>query len=518
MKTLKHRIKQWLSLLLLLSILQSIFVLAFHQGEKPSQAALAASGLYTIYLPLLKDSSPAVPAMPATTIFGSEMNPISDGEGLEKMVDAGASWVRRNSIFWWAVEPVQGGGYNWSVLANMEEEFLVARNNGLEIIVIIHGVPTWATAPPYNYACGPLAASALPAFGDFMYALVQRYSVPPYEVKYWEIWNEPDVDPINFSNGWLPFGCLGNEADADYYGGQDYAAVLQAVYPMVKAANPQAKVLVGGLLLDCDPIHPPLNNPNNECIPSRYLEGVLEAGGKDFFDGVGFHAYDRFTQGEDNYQNGIYGNPGWNSGCCTYNEALLGDLKPVLVAKAQYIRYLLNLYGAEDKFLINTETALLCGGPSDPPGGPGCESDPDSPFEKLKAAYVPQNYAAAIGEGLLANIWYSPIGWWRNTGLLNVDLTPRPAYDAYVLAHNILKNAIFLREINEYTDDLVIGYEFRVDLKTIWVIWASDGKTQTILLPLLPVAAWDELGAPVDFSSGTLIVGELKTIYVDWGP
>jgi len=472
----------------------------------PNTALAEENGTNIIYLPLARKA-------PLKTVFGAEMTPITDAQGLEMMSNAGASWVRRNGVLWSAVEPLQGGGYDWSVLASLEEDLLRARGNDMEVILIVRGVPEWARVPDYYYACGPISTDALPAFGSFMHALVQRYGGSPYYVKYFEIWNEPDVDPLYVGNGASQWGCMGDIRDTVYYGGQVFATVLQAAYPMVKAANPEAQVVVGGLLLFCNPNDPPVIDPDNECTPAKYLEGILAAGGGNYFDGVSFHSYDYFSTGGTTYPNGIYGNPFWNTGGA--GNTLYGDLKPGLVAKAQYLRNLLTTYGAADKFLLNTETALLCGASGAPPGGPGCE--PASPFETLKAAYLVQSYAAAIAEGLLANIWYTPLGW-RNSGLLNADLTPRPAYHAYVLARDTLKDAAFVREVNEYSGSQIFGYEFHVNARNLWVLWALDGKAHTITLPALPTAAWDELGNPVDFGSGILTIGDLKTVYVDWGP
>jgi hypothetical protein len=495
---------------LILGIILSVVYLQ-SKVERPElfqDTALAEeNGTLTVYLPLALNNHPL------KTVFGAEMNPISDENGLEMMSLAESSWVRRNGVLWSAVEPVQGSGYDWSVLASLEEDLLLARSHDMEVVLIVRSTPEWARVPAYNYACGPIAASALPAFGNFMHALVQRYGSAPYYVKYFEIWNEPDVDPV-YVNGLSPWGCMGDLRDTEYYGGQYFATVLQAAYPMVKAANPEAQVVVGGLLLICNPNDPPEFDPENECTPSKYLEGILVAGGANYFDGVSFHSYDYFTVNA-NYPNGIYGNPLWNTGAS--GNTLYGELKPGLVAKAHFLRDLLTAYSAGDKFLINTETSLLCGGPSDPPGGPGCEAISTSPFEKTKAAYVVQSYASAIAEGLLANIWFTPLGW-RNSGLLYPDLTPRPGYDAYVLARDTLKNALFLHEVSEFSDNLVFGYEFLVGVKKIWVLWTLDGKSHSITLPALPEAAWEELGNPVDFGSGTLTIGEMKTVYVDWGP
>ncbi|GAB4580748.1 MAG: hypothetical protein Fur0022_34900 [Anaerolineales bacterium] len=467
-----------------------------------SISPVVASDLQTTYLPIVNTPAQKI-------IFGAEMNPITNDQGLHKMAEANISWVRRNGILWSKVEPVQGAGYDWSVLAEIEQDFLRARANNMEVILVIRGVPEWARVPPYNYECGPMDPNALSAFGDFMYAVVQRYSGYPYSIKYWEIWNEPDVYPGHVSSATSPFGCLGDITDTTYYGGAFYTALLQAVYPRVKQANPNAQVVLGGLLLDCNPLVDP-----NTCVSARYLEGVLATGGKNYFDGVSFHAYDYFTIGETDYQTGIYGNPGWQSGGS--NSTLNGELKPVLVAKTAYLKHLFSLYNVEDKFLINTETALLCGALNALPGGPTCEATPDSYFEKLKAAYMPQTYASAIAEGLLANIWYTPMGW-RNSGLFFENFTPRPAYTALMLAQETLQNATFVRELSELNEP-VFGYEFLLENQPIWVLWTLDGKTHPLTFSQVPFSVFDELGNPVTLNGSTMTVAGLKTYYVDWTP
>ena len=63
---------------------------------------------------------------------------------------------------------------------------------------------------------------------------VERYSAPPYNVIYWEVGNEPDIDP-SLVDGDEIYGCWGDKTDA-YYGGGYYAEVLKQVYPAVKKA------------------------------------------------------------------------------------------------------------------------------------------------------------------------------------------------------------------------------------------------------------------------------------------
>lgn len=71
-----------------------------------------------------------------TSVFGVETHNVVGT--LDKLNEVGTDWVRRNGLLWSEVEK-------------------------------------------------------LGAFGDFMYATVQKYSQPPYNVKYWEMWNEPDA-------------------------------------------------------------------------------------------------------------------------------------------------------------------------------------------------------------------------------------------------------------------------------------------------------------------------------------
>ena len=158
---------------------------------------------------------------------------------------------------------------------------------------------------------------------------VTRYSKPPYNVKYWELGNEPDVDPANMPPNAV-YGCWGNINDP-YYGGGYYAELLKAIYPRIKVADPDAQVLIGGLLLDCDPTNPPIDAntglPRN-CTPSRFLEGILLNGGGEFFDSVSFHAYDYYGSNL-----GEYSNANWHSSWNTTG--------PVLTAKVNYLRKLL---------------------------------------------------------------------------------------------------------------------------------------------------------------------------------
>ena len=263
-------------------------------------------------------------------------------------LQAGAYWVRRNALEWSKVEHAEGQR-NWDAVADLDAELTLASQSGMQVVLVVRNAPTWAQAQR-GVQCGPLLPEKLGAFADFLQAAVERYSQPPFNVTYWELWNEPDVSAEGFDPS-MPFGCWGEYGDA-YFGGAAYAAMLKQAYPKIKAANPDVQVLIGGLLLDCDPRNPPEfpagSGQKKDCSPARYLEGILVNGGGDYFDGVSFHAYDVYLG-----ELGKYSNPNWYSSWDTTG--------PVLIAKSNYLRSLLDRFGLSDKFLMNTEVALICG-------------------------------------------------------------------------------------------------------------------------------------------------------------
>ena len=76
--------------------------------------------------------------------------------------------------------------------------------------------------------------------------------------------------------------------------GDAYAALLTAAYPAIKAANPQAKVVFGGIaydwFTDADPVTPANNGP----FVRAFFEDVLKNGGGGYFDVMNFHFYPFF--------------------------------------------------------------------------------------------------------------------------------------------------------------------------------------------------------------------------------
>jgi len=439
-------------------------------GPLSGQAGAPAGG-QVVYLPAV------VKNIPLPNVYGVTMSPVGNSGGLGLVQATSSAWVRGPYLDWSSAETTPGAR-DWSHAPT--GEMLAAAQNNLSLILAVSQTPAWAQKVP-GYSCGPMGASHIAQFAAFMHDAVARYSVPPYNVKYWEIWNEPDIAPSEAPTPNSPFGCWGNTSDY-YYGGEYYGQVLAQVSAQMKAANPSVTVLVGGLLLNCNPNNPP---PGNNCWPAHFLEGVLRGGGANAFDGVSVHAYDYYANSL-----GLYANPGW--------QASSNTIGPGMRPKATFVRGVLNDYGAGGKLLLNTESALLCDN--------NCTSD----FEKTKAYYLAESFASALADGMAANVWYSLAGW-RNSGLVDGGGNPVMAYDAYQFGSQQLLGATFRTAINSYSN--VVGFEFTNGPRRIWVLWATVPSV-IVALPGMPAAIYDVDGTALAPAANITLTRE--PLYIIW--
>ena len=439
-------------------------------GQMPPASAAAAE------VATDRDSAPRA----APSFVGVDF-PLSSSSLVKQAADLGVSWVRRSSLSWAAVEPIEGKR-NWQATHALENEFRLAAQRQLRVIVIVRDTPPWAQAHA-GAACGPVRSDKLAAFGTFMREAVARFAKPPFNVLNYEIGNEPDV-AIGAVPGDSGFGCWGNPADP-YFGGRTYATALKAIYPQVKAASPSARVLVGGLLLDCDPSAPP---KGRTCVESRFLEGILRAGGGTYFDAVSFHTYDFYGPVE-----GIYSNPNWASAWNTTG--------PALIRKVTFLRDALTRYGLT-KPLLATELALVCWQCQPPP----------AEYERTKINYLPQVYAIAKAQNVQAGIWYSWEGWFGSNLVTNAGGST-PALDAFRVASAYLGQASFVRERTDIAGVRV--YEFLRAGQRVWVMWPKDARTlgRAVTLPALPARMVDALGRTIKPQT-TLIL--TAPVYVEW--
>jgi hypothetical protein len=461
----------------------------------------------SIYIPLTTKNFIDLPEF-ADHLFGVEHNTKKEYPNylasIQKIAQSGSAFTRLKGALWANVEPEEGMR-NWSAWAKLDQELIQAAQNDVRVILVIRKTPTWAEISPED-PCSRIKESKFAEFGDFLFDLVSRYKNAPYYVKYWQLYSEPDVDPSLAAPN-SRYDCWGDIEDP-FYGGGYYAQMLKTAYPKIKQADPEAQVIIGGLLLSCDPATG-LCSDSHEIAASKFFEGILANQGGNYFDGAAFHSYDFYLD-----ELGGYWNRKWDSSS--------NSTGPASIAKAQFMKNLMTAYGVSGKYLMNTETAVLCGYANDPPGTPPCESGPEDPFELTKANHLAQSFASAISEGLKVNIWFSLYGW-RNSGLVYTNLDPRPAYTAFQFAGERLIDTTYIGPISTLDIGGVTGlkgYKFqRPDGGVIWMLWMLNNKSSKVItLPNPPANAWDVFGNEIVMPNPTTLTVTYQVLYLEWNP
>jgi hypothetical protein len=429
---------------------------------------------FSIFLPLIRKTYPR-----SESVFGVETNNLYASSQIAKLQVSG---VRNTAFDWSKIEPILTNPptYDWSQVN--ENGLKAAAGQGLNLVAIIKSTPLWAQKVTGSY-CSPPKPEYMGAYAQFIQAVVTRYSAPPYRIRYWELGNEIDIDPDNVAAG-SPFGCWGNSKDK-YYGGGYYAEMLKQVYPLVKAADPESQVVVGGLLLDCDPTAP---GQATNCRPARFLEGILANQGAPYFDILGFHTY-AFYNGQ------IYENtPSWST------------RGGVFMGKISFLREVMANYGV-NKPLLMSEISMVC-----PETQAGCVPL-NSDFQEKQANYISWVYTRAFAENLKGAIWYTfEDSGWRSSGLYQGSI-PKPAYYAYAFTSQKLGEAAWIGAVSQYPG--ITGYEFQIPGRRLWVLWSSTQTNQMVTLPGNVSAIYDKYGNSIPVTSSLNIN---SPVYIELAP
>jgi hypothetical protein len=391
-------------------------------GETGTQVIV--SEMHNAFLPLV---SRGYGPRPPDSVLGIQLFADHREDELVIQLDQmGVRWAR-TPIFWRQIER-ERDNYRWPAWLDDWLARLSARD--IEVILTLAGNPDWAA----TYLSGPIDKVDISELTDFMAAAVARYSAPPYNVKHWELYNEPDNGSEVYAEaGW---GYWGNDPDL-------YAEMLAAVYPKIKMADPDAQVLFGGLAYD-------YFEPDGPFVRD-FLDKVLQHGGGPYFDIMNFHYYPSFDST-------------WNP----YGPAIIG--------KAEYLRGKLAEYGV-DKPFICTEISMW----SDAAHG--------GSYEK-QSRYVPLAFVRSIAADLGVTIWYklvddAAVGVTKY-GLLEADLTPKPAVDAVETLAWQLADADYIQSLGpaETGSEEIEAYEFLTEdgLTQILVVWSNDEQWYTMSL------------------------------------
>lgn len=176
----------------------------------------------------------------------------------DEIASLGVSWVKQQ-VLWKDFEPVKGE-IDFNTLDNIVNTL---HDKNLNILLTVSAAPSWGRSstdengPPDNFA----------DYATFVGALAARYAG---KVQAYEIWNEP-----NLRREWNSSVHTINPAV--------YMELLRAAYAAIKAADPAAVVVSGGLA-------PTGFNDGVNAISDRvFLDSLYANGLADVSDAVGAH-------------------------------------------------------------------------------------------------------------------------------------------------------------------------------------------------------------------------------------
>ncbi len=408
------------------------------------------------------DPAPPPSDMPVNA-FGVWLLP-PNLEGGPKLREADALWT--TLFLHWNDAERSPGQYDWS---QWDAILGRAATQGYQVIVTVTGNPSWAA----DTGCGPIHPDRLDEFAAFMQAAVARYSQPPYNVKYWSFYNEPDnSDAVNYS--WLG-GCWGfayNPNAAAGAGGKAYANMLKQVYPAVKRADPEAYVVLGGLAYDYF-----TTDPGGGIFDPVFLDDILAVGGGDYFDVINFHYYPwsgwRWEPpGADRYGKHISYKARW---LATEVYKVTGERKPIICTEV---------------------------------GETSHNKDNVADYHRQILA-IYQNILGAKSANVYPILWFTGIDLrfsisydGRRYGLLHLDGSPKPSYYAYKALVGELKDATFVRARHDLPGRFE-GYEFSDRGRRKTVLWMYAGD------PNFPPP--QPINFPISQSGGSMRVVKVRT-------
>jgi len=328
---------------------------------------------------------------------------------VEALKDSGADWARVR-IEWELIEPGepvpgQPPEYDWQY---HDDNLRLVAETGVRMIATVSDSPGWAASFP----CAPIYPDRLDDFARYLTDLVERYKEPPFNIRHWELVNEPDSTRL-ISGQFSGHGCWAYEGD-------QYAQMLEVANQAIKAVDSQATILMGGVAYDWFTEY---GGPFFRYFP----DNVMFNGGGDYIDVLNFHFFTDFSAEWDR----------WNP----LSEDRLNDWIPAptcgkvddgldipydvegfdVIAKATHFQNRMEVCFGVSKPVWITELA-----------GHGYPDDQESLDDQ--ARYVIKVYARALSAGVQNITWFSldqppydPFG----QALLYPDFSPKPAFFAY---------------------------------------------------------------------------------------
>lgn len=378
-----------------------------------------------------------------TGVNGSLVNVdmVSANNQAKLMEDAYINYDRE-SFEWNLIEPSKGY-FQW---AQFDQTVATANARNINIIGRLLYSANWASSAPAGTSAADVPyypPTSLKDYTDYVTATVTRYKD---SVHTWEVWNE-----VNTPLYWKP----APDPAA-------YAEMMKATQAAIKAADPTATIIAGGLA----------------GFDYTYMEKFRAAGGMTTFDGIGVHT---FVNGQFDASM----TAAWLDGA----EAYLSKYAP----KAK-------IWITELAWSTCSATASSC----------------DSPVtEEQQAQYLQQAYLDAAQRGVKAITWWNLIEFGTsgnrldNYGLVEKTGRVKPGYNALQTVGKALYGSVVVGEAAP-TDDGKSVLLNPMDTVAGWKAYAL--KEGTVTLANTTLRHGTAGGAAVTYNfSGASIGAELQT-------
>ncbi|HTA16046.1 MAG TPA: Ig-like domain-containing protein [Solirubrobacteraceae bacterium] len=335
----------------------------------------------------------AMVLLPGGTVAqGAEPGVVADGptglspQSTSQIAGLGVGWVR-SFVPWTTFEPTEGRLSESQVGAL--EAGLAALPKGTKVILDVVDTPQWESG-----STDPVMPPRNPEdYARFIGSMARRFAG---KVAAWEVWNEEDAS-LWWASGPDPAA---------------YTELLKATYPAIKAADPHATVVLGGLT-------------GNDY---EYLSQLYAHGAKGSFDAVGVHTdticnvvspYEILRNGRDDQRINRWAFLGYR----TVHEVMQanGDDSPIWMTELGW-----------------STSSQICN------SGAWAGQKAGGVSQAQQATFLQQAYHCLAQDPYVqVGIWYGlqetePFGSPRGSyGLLGPNLTPKPAYGALAdYAHN----------------------------------------------------------------------------------
>jgi hypothetical protein len=273
--------------------------------------------------------------------------------------------ANRFHVQWSYVEGVRGK-YDWSM---SDAQYAAMQKYTPRPIMLLYRAPVWARDPARACAQGGdefCIYPPLPQYDPQWKAFVQAAVTRYPKVRAIEIWNEP-----NIATFWSP------AADPTRY-----ASILKAAHEGVRAARSKAPVLTGGLY--------PANTTGGNVSAKEFLGQVYATAGAGVFDGIASHPYAHQP---------------------SYVERMWTRLDALRTVRDQY--------GDGATPLWITEAGIS----SEATSGVGLDLQGDVLAELYRS--IERHDVRSF---VIHRFYDVGSDYWSQYGVLNQDLTPKPAY------------------------------------------------------------------------------------------